>query len=96
MNLNRSQQLLKFSKKEKNVITRIRLLAVSRFLKCQNRTQNANQLMVSRRSANNWLSNYLSFGLSGHTAGCPSKTILKRRNFLLISRKQELLAKADY
>ncbi|MDP2562013.1 IS630 family transposase [Psychrobium sp. 1_MG-2023] len=60
-----SNELIRLSKKEKNANKRIRLLAVAHFLECQNRTHVANTLKVSRRSVNNWVSNYLSQGLSG-------------------------------
>lgn len=64
MNLKSSQQLLQLYKYEKTATKRIRLLAVSQFLECQDRTQVANQLKVCRRSVNNWMSKYPYCGLS--------------------------------
>ena len=100
MNLISPQQLLQLSKKQKNATKRIRLLAVSQFLECQNRTQVANQLKVSRRSVNNWVSNYLSFGLSGleDKPRYDRQSFIndtQKRNFLLISRKKVSHAKVD-
>ncbi len=43
----------------------MRLLAVSLFLQCHNRTQVANQLKVARSSVNLWVSSYLEQGLAG-------------------------------
>ncbi|WP_448550557.1 helix-turn-helix domain-containing protein, partial [Thalassotalea fusca] len=60
-----SDALLKLSKREKNPHKRVRLLAVSLFLECQNRTQDARQLKVARRSVNSWVTRFLSEGLNG-------------------------------
>jgi transposase len=88
MNLISPQKLLLLSKKEKNATKRIRLLAVSQFLECQNRTQVANQLKVSRRSVNNWVSNYLSFGLTG----IEDKPRYGRQSFINDTQKAQLSA----
>lgn len=61
-NLN-SEQLFQLSKKEKNAQKRIRLLAVAKYLECNNRAEVARQLNVSRRSVNNWVTNYLRAGV---------------------------------
>jgi len=60
-----SDALLKLSKGEKNPHKRVRLLAVSLFLECQNRAQVARQLKVAMRSVNNWVTRFLSEGISG-------------------------------
>lgn len=59
-----SSQLIQLSKKEKHAQKRIRLLAVAKFLECNNRAEVARQLNVSRRSVNNWVTNYLRAGAS--------------------------------
>ena len=43
----------------------MRLLALSLFLQCKNRTSVAEQLKISRTSVNTWVSNYLASGLEG-------------------------------
>lgn len=60
-----AESLLSLSKREKNPHKRMRLLAVSLFLQCHNRTQVANQLKVARSSVNLWVSSYLEQGLAG-------------------------------
>ncbi|WP_369126861.1 helix-turn-helix domain-containing protein [Shewanella litoralis] len=44
---------------------RLRLLAVAHFLERANRAQVAAITKISRRIVNQWISNYLSQGLSG-------------------------------
>ncbi len=60
-----SEDLLKLSRAEKNARKRMRLLALSQFLDCKNRTQVANQLNISRTSVNKWVTQYLESGLDG-------------------------------
>ncbi|MCS6130010.1 IS630 family transposase [Shewanella baltica] len=60
-----AESLLSLSKREKNPHKRMRLLAVSLFLHCHNRTQVASQLKVARSSVNLWVSSYLGQGLAG-------------------------------
>jgi DNA-binding transcriptional regulator LsrR (DeoR family) len=59
------EHLLKLSRAEKNARKRMRLLALSLFLQCKNRTSVAEQLKISRTSVNTWVSNYLASGLEG-------------------------------
>ena len=63
------EDLLKLSRAEKNARKRMRLLALSQFLDCKNRTQVANQLNISRTSVNKWVAQYLGAGLDGLEAG---------------------------
>ena len=63
------EDLLKLSRAEKNARKRMRLLALSQFLDCKNRTQVANQLNISRTSVNKWVTQYLGAGLDGLEAG---------------------------
>lgn len=86
MTLDRSLELIRLSKKEKNANKRIRLLAVAHFLECQNRTLVANTLKVSRRSVNTWVSNYLSMGL----AGLDDKPRLGKKSRLSDEQKRQL------
>ncbi len=60
-----SEDLLKLSRAEKNARKRMRLLALSHFLECKNRTLVANMLKISRTSVNKWVTQYLSSGLDG-------------------------------
>jgi transposase len=60
-----AEDLLKLSRTEKNARKRIRLLALSHFLECKNRTLVANSLKISRTSVNKWVTQYLELGLDG-------------------------------
>lgn len=60
-----AEDLLKLSRAEKNARKRIRLLAISQFLECKNRTLVASQLKISRTSVNKWVNQYLESGLDG-------------------------------
>ena len=60
-----AEDILKLSRAEKNARKRMRLLALSQFLDCKNRTQVANQLNISRTSVNKWVTQYLESGLDG-------------------------------
>ena len=44
---------------------RLRLLAVSHFKLGENRTEVARAISISRRIVNDWVANYLSYGLHG-------------------------------
>ncbi len=81
-----SDDLLRLSKKEKNPNKRVRLLAVSLYLECHNRTRVAQQLKVARRSVNNWVSEYLTHGLSG----LDDKPRPGKRSSLSLKQKQQL------
>jgi transposase len=59
------KEILALSKQEKNANKKIRLLAVATFLQINNRSEVARRLNVSRRSVNDWVSNYLNQGLAG-------------------------------
>lgn len=65
MKLHTSEAILALSRKESNARKRIRLLAVSLFLKGDSRSEIAKRLSVARSSVNSWVRNYLSDGISG-------------------------------
>lgn len=81
-----SEEVLALYKTEKNARKRIRLLAISHFLDNPNRSEIARRLKVSRRSVNNWVSNYLKFGLEGLEAKKP-----KGREPYLSQKQQQQL-----
>ena len=83
-----AKQLSELSKCEKNARKRIRLLAISHFVDGHNRTQIAKMLKTSRRSVNNWVTNYLSHGL----AGLESKKPKGKASYLSVKQKQILVA----
>ncbi|WP_418357942.1 IS630 family transposase [Shewanella basaltis] len=60
-----SFELIRLSKQTADARMRLRLLAVAHFLDGANRTQVAAMTKISRRIVNQWISNYLSQGLSG-------------------------------
>ncbi len=60
-----SFELIRLSKQTADARMRLRLLDVAHFLEGANRTQVAAMIMISRRIVNQWISNYLSQGLSG-------------------------------
>jgi transposase len=86
LKLDSSQDLLALSRAESNAPKRLRLLAISHFLDGKNRTQIALNLKVSRRSVNNWVSNYLTAGVEGLEAkkaqGHPCPLSIKQREQL--------------
>ena len=60
-----SFELIWLSKQTADARMRLRLLAVAHFLERANRAQLAAITKISRRIVNQWISNYLSQGLSG-------------------------------
>lgn len=86
MKLDSSKDLLALSRAEPNAPKRLRLLAISHFLDGKNRSQIALNLKVSRRSVNNWVSNYLTDGVEGLEAkkaqGRPCPLSIKQREQL--------------
>ena len=81
-----SEDLLKLSRAEKNARKRMRLLALSQFLECKNRTQVANQLNISRTSVNKWVTQYLEAGLDGLEA----RKAKGRTPFLTVKQQMQL------
>lgn len=81
-----SEDLFKLSRAEKNARKRMRLLALSQFLDCKNRTQFANQLTISRPSVNKWVTQYLESGLDGLEA----RKAKGRTPFLTIEQQKQL------
>ena len=81
-----SEDLLKLSRAEKNARKRMRLLALSQFLECKNRTQVANQLNISRTSVNKWVTQYLEAGLDGLEA----RKAKGRTPFLTVKQQKQL------
>lgn len=81
-----SEDLLKLSRAEKNARKRMRLLALSQFLDCKNRTQVANQLNISRTSVNKWVTQYLEAGLDGLEA----RKAKGRTPFLTVKQQMQL------
>ena len=64
----------------------MRLLALSQFLECKNRTQVANQLNISRTSVNKWVTQYLESGLDGLEA----RKAKGRTPFLTVKQQLQL------
>lgn len=81
-----SEDLLKLSRAERNARKRMRLLALSQFLECKNRTQVANQLNISRTSVNKWVTQYLEAGLDGLEA----RKAKGRTPFLTVKQQMQL------
>jgi transposase len=80
------KEILALSKQENNANKKIRLLAVATFLQIKNRSEVARRLNVSRRSVNDWVSNYLNQGL----AGLEDKPRLGKKSRLTPKQKEQV------
>ena len=86
MNHYTATDLHKLSVSATDARKRIRLLAVSHFLDGKNRAEIARMLKVSRRSVNDWVTNYLKSGL----AGLEAKKSPGRASYLNKEQKAQL------
>lgn len=88
MKIYSAEEILAFSRAEKEPRKRMRLLAVSLFLEGNSRTDVALRLKVARASVNTWVAKYLANGLKGLDA----KKNKGRDSYLTSIQKQQLSA----